>query len=97
MTVPLDTLPLPHQSGDHRLVFNDPVLNSSSKTEVVGTSKPDGSLMIGEVPDDGAVVGGDVVVVVGGDVVVVVGGDVVVVVGGFVEVVTAAVALEPKA
>jgi hypothetical protein len=85
MTVPFDTDPLPNQSGAHQLVFNDPVLNSSSKARVVGISRPAGSLRTGEVPDDGAVVvvvdGGDVVVVVGGDVVEVVGGDVVVVVG----------------
>ena len=98
MTVPFDTVPLPNQSGDHTLVFNDPESNSSSKTELVGTSKPEGLLMVGDVPDDGGVVvvvvGGDVVEVVGGDVVVVVGGDVVVVVvGGFVGVVTAAAAL----
>jgi hypothetical protein len=36
MTVSFDSCPLPNQSGDHRLVFSEPVLNSSSGT---GTEK----------------------------------------------------------
>jgi hypothetical protein len=48
MVVPLDTLPLPNQSGDQALVFNDPVLNSSSKTMVVGAPALAGAL--GTVP-----------------------------------------------
>ncbi len=86
MTVPFDTVPLPNQSGDHTLVFNDPELNSSSRTKLVGTSRLDGSLMVGRFPMTAAwswsswvrwsvVVGGDVVVVVGGEVAgIVVGG-----------------------
>ena len=44
MIVPFDTFPLPNQSGDHRLVFNDPVLNSSSRTMVVGAPTLAGAL-----------------------------------------------------
>jgi len=40
----LDVLPLPNQSGDQTLVFNDPVLNSSSKTMVVGGFRLAGAL-----------------------------------------------------
>jgi hypothetical protein len=44
MTVPFDTDPLPNQLGDHRLVFNDPVLNSSSRTMLVGAFRLAGAL-----------------------------------------------------
>ena len=36
MMVPFSTSPLPNQVGAHRLVFNAPVLNSSSRTMLVG-------------------------------------------------------------
>ncbi len=39
MTVPFETCPLTHQLGDHRLVFNDPVLNSSSRTMPAGAPR----------------------------------------------------------
>jgi hypothetical protein len=62
MTVPFSTCPLPNQSGDHRLVFNEPVLNSSSSTMVVGAPRLAGAL--GTAPLLDAVMVGMVVVVV---------------------------------
>jgi hypothetical protein len=40
----LETLPLPNQSGDHRLLSNEPVSNSSSSTMVAGASRLAGAL-----------------------------------------------------
>jgi hypothetical protein len=84
MFVPLDTEPLPNQSGDQILVFNVPVLNSSSKTMVVGAPELAGAVGTAPAPLLAAVGVGMVVVVVL-TVVVVVGG------GGVVTWVTAAV------
>jgi hypothetical protein len=39
ITVLLVTLPLPNQSGDHRLVLSEPVLKSSSRASVVGAPR----------------------------------------------------------
>ena len=70
MVVPLDTDPLPNQLGDHRVVFNEPALNSSSSTMVVGAFRLAGAL--GSAPFV-VVAGGVVVVVVTGGVATVVG------------------------
>jgi hypothetical protein len=77
ITVWFDSCPLPNQSGDHRLVFNEPVLNSSLRTIVVGAPRLAGAS--GRLPL--SLAAGVVVVVTGGLVVVVLGG---VVLGGVV-------------
>ncbi len=51
MVVPFDTDPLLNQSGVHRLVFNEPVLNSSSRTIVLGAPTLAGALGRAPLPD----------------------------------------------
>ena len=71
MVVAFEAWPLPNQSGAHRLVFNAPVLNSSSRTMVAGAPALAGA--VGRAPLlDATGVGVVAVVVV--TVVVVVGG-----------------------
>ena len=67
MIVPFSTLLLANHVGDHRLVFNEPVLNSSSSTMVLGAPRLAGAL--GTAPLLDAVMVGMVVVVVVGVVV----------------------------